>query len=154
MIRPIKAEEIEERRKKFKEKYPWAPEPQWEGVLVKVDSENQVVAMAELQYRVLVATCDGDTPRDTNEMMAALDGWLGGLGVHRYEFEVPEWNEKFNKFLQDNGIKPVERIPCRLYIMERYPKCQAEVVAVPQQPPLPPSQPEAEAVEVPASVTS
>ena len=121
MIRLIKPEEIPTQLAKFKSKYPWAPDPQWEGVLVKTNGDGNIVAIAELQQRVLIATLDGDTPRYTDEMMAAVDGWLARGNINQYEFEVPEANERMIKFLEGNGLKPTERAAYRMYVVKRYP---------------------------------
>lgn len=121
MIRLIKPEEVPAQLEKFRAKYPWAPEPQWTGVLVEADGDDKIVAIAEIQVRVLVATVDGDTPRATADMMAAVDGWLCGRGYNQYEFEVPNHNKKFQKFIEGPKykMKPVKRLPHRLYLVRR-----------------------------------
>ena len=121
MIRLIKPEEIPAQLEKFKAKYPWAPEPQWEGVLVNLNGDDEIVAMAEIQVRTLVATVDGDTPRAVADMMAAVDGLLFGRGINHYEFEVPNHNKKFQKFIEGPKfkMKAVKRLPHRLYLVRR-----------------------------------
>lgn len=121
MIRFIKEEEISSEQAKYKEKYPWAAEPYWPGVLVVVDNTTgQIVGRAEIQSRVLVGMLDADSPAAVHETIAAVDGWLAGRNVSQYEFIVPNGNERFQKAIEKHyGYAQQEVSPSKIFFVKR-----------------------------------
>lgn len=118
-FRKIRPEEIPEAREKFSRAYPWAPEPQWDGVSVKV-RDGEVVAMYELQYRVLVNNFYAKTPADARDTMYDVDAVLRTAGIAQYELLVPKENERLIKALRRFGLTPFEHErPHVLFVVRR-----------------------------------
>ena len=114
--RRIHQDEIPMQREKFAAKYPWAPEPNWPTVWVRV-KDGQVTGMVEVQQRILVATLDADDALAVRDMIVWIDGALSMY--NSWECIVPEANVSFQRCVEKHfGITPMKH-PGVLYIVDR-----------------------------------
>ena len=120
MLRKIRDDEIPAEWLRYHEKYPWAPEPRWAGVMVLTDKNDKPCGLAEIQLRPLVAALDADRPADVKALIDAVDGYLCGAGVSQYEFIVPHQNERFQKAIEKHyGYTHAEELPSKVYFVRR-----------------------------------
>ena len=116
--RKLLPEEVSQQRDKFKNKYPWAAEPNWSSVWCRVEG-GEITAIADVQLKVLVANLDADSPEAAYGIINWVDGMLNTYV--QYEFEVPNSNERFQSALEKHfGLKASPEFPRKLYIVNRY----------------------------------
>lgn len=118
-IRPIKPEEIEKARELYAAQCPWAAEPNWTGVWVRV-VDSEIAGFIDLQSRILVANLCATDARTAIELIAWIDGKLAQAGIKQYEFSVPDKNPKFQKFIEKHyGLKGERDLPGLTYLVNR-----------------------------------
>ncbi len=118
-FRRIKPEEIKQASDKFTEKYPWASQPNWLGVVVKV-RDGEILGLYDLQLRATIGNLVNfdNSPVTVCELAAHADSQL--LAYKEYEWIVPNQNESMQRFLEKRyGLEGEEEIPHKIYIMKR-----------------------------------
>ena len=113
---PIKAEEIEEARRKCCEQLPWAAEPKWDGVWVLKDHGQ--MGFFGLQHHYIVEPLYGDSPRITRSLIDRADTLLIANGVQNWECFVPDLNPTFQQTLERHyGIEGQRQLPGKYYFI-------------------------------------
>lgn len=114
-FRLIKPEEVEEAKRLFSEKYPWAALPNWKSTSVRVQ-DGKLTGLVDVQHRITVGNLVAfdDSVLTTIGLIERVDQLLQQF--QEYEFIVPNDNENFQRFLLEKyGLEGEVEVPHKLY---------------------------------------
>lgn len=115
-VRKVRPEEVPVLREKFSAKWPWAAEPQWNGVFV-LERDGIVRGFVGFQVRLLVEPLYAEDALTARDLIVWTDGRMGD---NDYEFFVADENEPFGKAVEKHfGIEGHREVPGLTYQVKR-----------------------------------